>query len=564
MAQIRLALMVMIPPSGAQNNSPTIEGRVVDGPLSGARVFLDLNGNLIQDANEISVVTDANGFFELPANTEANSQSDKLVAVGGTDISTGKSLPNMVLVSDIPTAEDASVVVTPVSTLIAAATTSADKQAVLTSLGITGSVEEVLTQDSWAQAQLGNQQAIAVQAANQAIAVVLQSATSLIDTSGADSTNNAANLIMSITEQLVTESFSGSDLFDETVLADVMEQGIEDYATDYEPSLDLDSQLFDSLASTLSTTIGIIQAADNPTSAAANEILATVQDALQIDIAEVASSGNINNFISSTEPTSLFAGASSEVLIIVNLDSDDDNPIIGPVVDTTAPVIALIGQSQISINVGDTFTDPGATATDSVDGSVTVTSSGAVNTAVAGQYTITYTATDAAGNSASAYRTVTVSVAGPSLDDGDGTLVLEDGLVAEIWGGQSKFAAFDSASTPAYENCIASGTTDNCPSIDWQVVSDAQHGDVLQVSYSANAVHAGLVIGPNAAVDLIDYAQGNLEFDLKIINAGNNNLSGGFLVKIETTPALNSAELQSQESMLQVMPGSRLVSPYPR
>ena len=97
-------------------------------------------------------------------------QSDKLVAVGGTDISTGKSLPNMVLVSDIPTAEDASVVVTPVSTLIAAATTSADKQAVLTSLGITGSVEEVLTQDSWAQAQLGNQQAIAVQAANQAIA----------------------------------------------------------------------------------------------------------------------------------------------------------------------------------------------------------------------------------------------------------------------------------------------------------------------------------------------------------------------------------------------------------
>ena len=35
-----------------------------------------------------------------------------------------------------------------------------------------------------------------------------------------------------------------------------MEQGIEDYATDYEPSLDFDSQLFDSVASTLSTTIG--------------------------------------------------------------------------------------------------------------------------------------------------------------------------------------------------------------------------------------------------------------------------------------------------------------------
>ena len=59
-------------PSGSQNNSPTIEGRVVDGPLSGAKVFLDLNGNLIQDANEVSVFSDANGFFEFPANTEAS------------------------------------------------------------------------------------------------------------------------------------------------------------------------------------------------------------------------------------------------------------------------------------------------------------------------------------------------------------------------------------------------------------------------------------------------------------------------------------------------------------
>jgi endo-1,3(4)-beta-glucanase len=213
------------------------------------------------------------------------------------------------------------------------------------------------------------------------------------------------------------------------------------------------------------------------------------------------------------------------------------------VADTQAPQINLNQQSQMSLNVGDTFTDPGATATDVVDGAVTVTTSGTVDTSTAGQYSITYSATDAAGNSASASLTVTVSNGAPNLNDGDGLLVLSDGLVADIWGGQTKFAAFDSASTPAYSNCIASGVTDNCPSIDWQVVSDAEYGDVLQVTYSANTVHAGLVIGPSAAVNLSDYAQGNLEFDLKIINAGNSNLSGGFLVKIETTPALNSGEL---------------------
>ena len=215
-----------------------------------------------------------------------------------------------------------------------------------------------------------------------------------------------------------------------------------------------------------------------------------------------------------------------------------------PPADTTEPVITLNGLAQMSLNVGDTFSDPGATATDNVDGNVSVSPSGSVNTSIAGQYTITYTATDKAGNSASAQRTVTVSNTTPPSSDGDELSVLKDGLVADIWGGPTKFAAFDSESTPAWQNCIVNGVTDNCPSIDWQVVNDTQHGDVLQVSYTANAGHAGLVIGPTTAVDLGDYAQGNLEFDLKIINAGSNNLSGGFFIKTETTQADNSGELQ--------------------
>jgi hypothetical protein len=66
---------------------------------------------------------------------------------------------------------------------------------------------------------------------------------------------------------------------------------------------------------------------------------------------------------------------------------------------------------------GDSYTDAGATATDNVDSSVTVTSSGSVNTAVPGTYTITYNATDAANNSATPVtRTVTVSA--PSSEVG--------------------------------------------------------------------------------------------------------------------------------------------------
>ncbi len=79
------------------------------------------------------------------------------------------------------------------------------------------------------------------------------------------------------------------------------------------------------------------------------------------------------------------------------------------VVDTTAPVITLNGANPLTVSCQLTFTDPGATATDSCAGSGPATASGNVNVNVPGTYTITYTATDAAGNAATPVtRTVIV------------------------------------------------------------------------------------------------------------------------------------------------------------
>jgi hypothetical protein len=77
--------------------------------------------------------------------------------------------------------------------------------------------------------------------------------------------------------------------------------------------------------------------------------------------------------------------------------------------DTTAPVITLRGSATITLDWGSVYIDAGATATDNVDSSVTVNSSGTVNTAKPGVYTISYTASDVAGNAAiRVVRTVTV------------------------------------------------------------------------------------------------------------------------------------------------------------
>ena len=74
-------------------------------------------------------------------------------------------------------------------------------------------------------------------------------------------------------------------------------------------------------------------------------------------------------------------------------------------------MITLTGSSTININVGDTWTEPGATASDNVDGNITssISISGSVDTSTAGTYTISYNVSDAAGNAATeVQRTVIV------------------------------------------------------------------------------------------------------------------------------------------------------------
>jgi hypothetical protein len=79
--------------------------------------------------------------------------------------------------------------------------------------------------------------------------------------------------------------------------------------------------------------------------------------------------------------------------------------------DNTAPIIALNGDISMHVNFGSTFADPGASSTDPSHGLLTPVVTGSVNTNSAGDYTLTYTATDCAGNVASTTRMVTVDPA---------------------------------------------------------------------------------------------------------------------------------------------------------
>ena len=74
------------------------------------------------------------------------------------------------------------------------------------------------------------------------------------------------------------------------------------------------------------------------------------------------------------------------------------------------PTITLNGEANITLNVGDTYTEKGATAKDDTDGDISnkITTSGTVNTSKAGKYTISYSVKNSKGKTTTVKRTITV------------------------------------------------------------------------------------------------------------------------------------------------------------
>ena len=442
------------------------EGRVVDGPVSGSVVFVDINGDGVQGSDEPMGTTDGNGYFSF-AETPQGITGTAVIATGGTDTQTGIELESLTLISEISTSADV-VAVTPLTTVLVGLPDDTQKLAFLTAIGLESTPASLLTSDGWAAAQSGDASSQAAQRLSQQIAVVLQGLSALtadnVTKTAIEQAQVVAAKIAKASQEQANFSLSSTDSIQTIVEASLNETA---------PGVYTDTTLLTAVAQSVAAvnTVGADVTID-PTSVLAGEVALAVQVDMQGSLGSLAS-GDIDtsSYTEQTGLATLLADATipadapdqdgdgiSDILDNDNdgdgvVDTEDDFPNdetettdtdgdgVGNNVDEDVlPVITLNGAAVVNHEQGTTYTDEGAIASDTVEGTLTVTVSGAVDSATAGTYTLTYTVTDAAGNTATAVtRTVVVAdtiapvitLAGlASVNHEQGTTYADDGATA--------------------------------------------------------------------------------------------------------------------------------------
>ena len=294
------------------------EGRVVDAPISGAAVFVDLNGNNEQDADEPFGVTDANGFFGVAQFVPTAGTAAKVISKGGTDTKTGKALPDLALISDVPADLTKAANVTPLTTVLASVATPEAKAAVLTAMGISGSPEDLLTNDGWAAAEGGDETAKATQRVNQQVGLLLQTAASIAD-DGDEATDISVSLAQSVAKQVASVA-QGQGTIDFTA-TETIQTLLTDAAQETVPTLVIEAAVFSAVATSLATVNTVVADASlDPLSDGANDIVLSAQNTLQTSVAAVvAGEVTVDSFVTDTGAANLFEN------IVVAADAPDND-----------------------------------------------------------------------------------------------------------------------------------------------------------------------------------------------------------------------------------------------
>ncbi|MDB2556767.1 hypothetical protein N9X77_02230 [Luminiphilus sp.] len=275
-----------------------VEGRVVDGPVSGATVRLVNASGVV--VNEIQ--TTADGFWLVTE--EIDLTGLQVRSQGGTDTSTGKELPGLFLVSALPSDGATEVNVNAVTTVLSGADET-QQQDILEALGIDTSADALISTDIWERAVAGDIVAKQAQRVNSQLNVVLSTTQTIVSTisggqaDGSDAVLSAASKIAT----LITESES-ADLSQTSLIEDVINQTVNDVL----PDTEVDAGVVAAVASSIANTNTVLGDQNlDPTSETAVAVAGVGQSELQEAVDDVSSGQtDVGTFEDETDPGVLF------------------------------------------------------------------------------------------------------------------------------------------------------------------------------------------------------------------------------------------------------------------
>gem|GEM_PF-2708013 len=407
-----------------------VEGRIIDGPVSGAKVFLDINNNLALDDNEPFFESNADGYFSLK---QAVPPGTKLVSVGGTDTVSNKVLTDTVFAFPL-NEQTAFANVSPISTLVALSSPET-VQSLLDNVGEGLSVADLLQTDTWEDAEDNSEKAQQSQVLNTQIISVINTAKAITGQDTAAVLVSVANVITQSTDLSVLSKLSQPETIENVLTSIVTESS----------TTNIDTDVIKAIAQTVASTNDAVEKnQDLITTSEIVQIVVVVQESLPTQIQNVVSGGiSVEDFENASEtinqtvvvdsdndgipnfsdafPNDATESVDTDLDGIGNnadidddgdgvIDSDDMYPLDATQFkDTTSPVIILNGSASVTVEMGSNYEDAGAIVTDDVDNALQVNIQSNVNTQVLGNYTVTFNVNDLSGNAAqSVVRTVIV------------------------------------------------------------------------------------------------------------------------------------------------------------
>ncbi len=298
------------------------DGRLVDGPISGAEVTVNATGD--------TTVTDSNGYFAFPSLTAVADQ--RLSATGGTDTFTGNDLPNLVLTASIVAGDSQSVPINAITTVLAQLSDNSSRRQALSNLGIEYSSHEIGSIDIWALAERGDIEAENAQRVNFQLAFLYQTLASLVSSSQSPSAGDVTLASAAAVAEAALASQSKLSLAREDTLLALIDETFAKSALS-RPSSEVLAALVAALAdvNTVLSDRNFVPTSDLARGAA-SAVQTTFQNAVETLISDGGTAAGITTFETEVSTNTLFAEVdagnyTSDIDadgLVDLLDADDD------------------------------------------------------------------------------------------------------------------------------------------------------------------------------------------------------------------------------------------------